>query len=170
MEKVNQLLSTKKESIWISYPVAAFLEKLGLGFLRYGLVFLMTSIGLLKFTLDEAKGIYPWVSHSPFMSWIYSFSSVQGGSDIIGTFELLAASLIAIRYWNPKLSVIGSFMGIIMFLGTLSFYFTTPGIIGLKNGIPQLADGGFIIKDLVLLGASIFTASESINAYLKKQA
>jgi reactive chlorine resistance protein C len=45
--------------------------------LRYGLVLVIGWIGLMKFTGYEAKGIEPLVAHSPFMSWMYSFLSVQ---------------------------------------------------------------------------------------------
>ncbi len=56
------------------------LETIGIGVSRYGLVFVLLSIGVLKFTSGEAAGIQPLVAHSPFMSWMYSILSVQGVS------------------------------------------------------------------------------------------
>ena len=52
--------------------------------LRYGLVLVVGWIGLMKFTGYEAKGIEPLVVHSPFMSWIYSFLSVETFSESAG--------------------------------------------------------------------------------------
>jgi len=47
------------------------LESIGVGVSRYGLVVVLTLIGLLKFTSPEAAGIQPLVAHSPLMSWMY---------------------------------------------------------------------------------------------------
>jgi uncharacterized membrane protein YkgB len=41
------------------------LESIGVGVSRYGLVVVLTLIGLLKFTSPEAAGIQPLVAHSP---------------------------------------------------------------------------------------------------------
>ena len=50
-----------------------------------------------------------------------------------------------------------------MFLTTLSFMLTTPGV--WDPFFPALsATGSFLIKDLVLLGASAFTAGEALRA------
>ena len=46
-----------------------------------------------------------------------------------------------------------------MFLVTLSFLFTTPGVLD-----PQNPAGGFLIKDLILLGAALYTAGEALHA------
>lgn len=48
------------------------LESIGVGVSRYGLVVVLTLIGLLKFTSPEATGIQPLVAHSPLMSWMYA--------------------------------------------------------------------------------------------------
>jgi uncharacterized membrane protein YkgB len=47
-----------------------------------------------------------------------------------------------------------------MFLTTLSFLATTPGLDGLTQG--------FLIKDIFLLGAGVFTAGEAWRATLSK--
>src|SRR5258708_4068 len=84
--------------------------------LRYGLVLVIGWIGLMKFTGYEAKGIEPLVAHSPFMSWMYSFLSVQTFSDALGVVEVTIAILIGLRHW----SALGSAAAVIMFLTTLS--------------------------------------------------
>jgi uncharacterized membrane protein YkgB len=52
-----------------------------------------------------------------------------------------------------------------MFLITLSFILTTPGVWQEGYGFPALSGAGqFLIKDLLLLGAAIWTAGEALQA------
>jgi reactive chlorine resistance protein C len=141
------------------------LEALGISVSRYGLVVVLLLIGVLKFTAEEAAGIQPLVVHSPLMSWIYDVLSVQGASDVIGSIEIAVAVLIGLRPLFPKASFIGSLGATITFLLTVSFLLSTPGAVHLKYGFPVLGDAGqFLIKDLVLLGASLWTAAEAYGA------
>jgi reactive chlorine resistance protein C len=141
------------------------LESTGAIVSRYGLVVILLLIGILKFTPAEADGIQPLVAHSPFMSWMYFVLSKQGVSNFIGAIELLLALLLALRPISPRASFIGSLGAIATFLLTTSFLFTTPGAIQLGHGVQVLGDAGqFLIKDLVLLGASFWTASEALRA------
>ncbi len=135
------------------------LTGIGTGVLRYGLVFLLVVIGSMKFFDFEAKGIQPLVAHSPFLSWMYQILSVRGVSNFFGLFEVTAGVLIALRRFSPKASAIGSLAGIVVFLTTLSFLFTTPGALALGSDI-----GGFLMKDIVLLGAAVLTAGEALQA------
>ncbi len=115
------------------------LESAGAVVSRYGLVVILLLIGILKFTPAEADGIQPLVAHSPFMSWMYLVVSKQGVSNFIGVVELLIALLLAL--------------------------FSTPGAIQLGHGVEILGGTGqFLIKDLVLLGASFWTAAEALRA------
>jgi uncharacterized membrane protein YkgB len=147
----------------ISSGLAERLTTIGLAFLRYGLVAILLLIGGLKFTHAEAMGIQPLIAHSPLMSWMYAFGDVDGVSRIIGTAEIIAALLIALRAVLPIASAVGSAMGIFTFVITLSFMISTPGV--WDPGFPALSGtGSFLIKDLVLLGASLFTAGEALLA------
>jgi uncharacterized membrane protein YkgB len=137
-------------------------EKLGTHVSRYGLVITLLSIGVLKFTAGEAQGIQPLVANSPLMSWLYRIFSLQGVSNLIGLTEIVVALLMALRPWSARLSFIGSTGAIITFVLTVSFLFSTPGAFQFSHGFPLLGDAGqFLIKDLVLLGASIWTAAEA---------
>jgi len=141
------------------------LEGAGAVLSRYGLVVILLLIGILKFTPAEADGIQPLVAHSPFMSWMYFVLSKQGVSNFIGIIELLVALLLALRPISPRASFVGSLGAIATFLLTISFLFTTPGTIELGHGVEILGGAGqFLIKDLVLLGASFWTAAEALRA------
>src|SRR5207249_11340154 len=76
---------------------SAAIETIGINVLRYALVLIFVLFGTLKFSAAEAAAIKPLVSNSPFMSWLYAFLSDQGVSSLIGTTELIAPALIAIR-------------------------------------------------------------------------
>ena len=138
-------------------------ERLGAFLIRYGLVLVLGWIGAMKFTAYEAEGIKTLVETSPFMSWIYKVFSLQATSNVIGLAELTAAALIAIRPLAPKLSAIGSVLAVFTFLTTLTFLFSLPGWEASLGGFPALSgSGGFLLKDVVLLGAAFFTLGDSL--------
>ena len=96
------------------------------------------------------------------MFWLYRILNLQGVSNLIGVIEIVVALLIALRPLSAKLSFVGSVGAVITFVLTVSFLLSTPGAFRLSNGLPLLGDAGqFLIKDLVLLGASIGTAAEA---------
>jgi uncharacterized membrane protein YkgB len=135
--------------------------------LRYGLVLVIGWIGLMKFTGYEAKGIEPLVAHSPVMGWMYSFLSVQTFSDVLGVVEVAIAILIGLRPWSAKASALGSAAAVFMFLTTLSFLFSTPGWEPSLGGFPSLSalPGQFLLKDVVLLGAALWSFGEAWTSY-----
>ena len=144
---------------------AAVLLRSGAIVLRYGLVLLVLWFGLFKFTPTEAQAIQPLVANSPILSWLYALTGVRGVSGIIGLAEIAIALLIAARPFSPRASAAGSLGAIVMFLITLSFLATTPGSWGRIDGffVPTGA-GDFLIKDLLLLGAAVWTAGEALAA------
>ena len=139
-------------------------EKVGAFLIRYGLVLVLAWIGAMKFTAYEAEGIKPLVETSPLMSWMYKVLSLQATSNVIGVTELIAAFLIAIRPLAAKLSALGSVLAVFTFLATLTFLFSLPGWEPSLGGFPALSgSGGFLLKDIVLLGAAFFTLGESLG-------
>jgi uncharacterized membrane protein YkgB len=142
-------------------------EAVGRTLARYGLVVVVGWIGLMKFTAYEAEGISPFIAHSPLMSWVYGFMSVQGFSALLGVVEVAIALLIAARPFAPRASAVGSALAVGMFLTTLSFLVTTPGVWEPSaGGFPALSalPGQFLIKDLALLGISLWTLGEAWQA------
>jgi uncharacterized membrane protein YkgB len=133
---------------------------------RYGLVIVIAWFGGMKFTNYEAKGIEPLVSESPFMAWLYDIFSVYTFSVLLGVFEVAAAVLIAVKPWWPKASILGSLLAILLFAATISFLFTTPGVFEESvGGFPLLSvTGGFLIKDIALLGISAWTLADAVRA------
>jgi uncharacterized membrane protein YkgB len=148
------------------YGNGAKFERVGAAIIRYGLVIVLLWVGMLKFAAYESEGVYKLASNSPLLSWVYSMMSVQGFSKLLGVIEITLGILIATRRFAPKLSAVGSIGAIITFLITLSFVLTTPGVWQPGYGFPFLAPnpGQFLAKDLLLLGAAVWTAGEALMA------
>jgi uncharacterized membrane protein YkgB len=147
-------------------------EAVGHELTRYGLVVVVGWIGLMKFTNYEAEGISGFVANSPLMSWVYGFMSVRAFSAVLGVVELTIAILIAARPFSARASVLGSALAIGMFLTTLSFLLTTPGAWEPSaGGFPALSalPGQFLIKDLALLGISLWTLGEAWKASQRRE-
>jgi uncharacterized membrane protein YkgB len=142
-------------------------EEVGRELARYGLVVVVGWIGLMKFTAYEAEGIRPFVANSPLMSWVYGLISVPGFAALLGVVEVTIALLIAARPFWPRASALGSALAVGMFLTTLSFLITTPGVwASSAGGFPALSafPGQALIKDLALLGISLWTLGEAWQA------
>lgn len=140
-------------------------QAIGLFVIRYGLVLVIAWIGAMKFTAYEANGIQPLVANSPLLGWMYGFLSVRGFSILLGVVEISIALMIAARPLSARLSVIGSALAVGMFTTTLTFVFSTPGWEPSLGGFPAISvvPGQFLIKDIVLLGAAVWSLGESLN-------
>lgn len=142
------------------------IDDIGKAIVRWGLVLVLVWIGAMKFTGYEAMGIQPLVAHSPLVSWMYDVLSVRSFSARLGIVEIATAALIALRRLSPIASALGGLLAIGLFLTTLSFLFSTPGWEPSLGGFPALSamPGQFLLKDVVLLGASVWVLGESLNA------
>lgn len=143
------------------------LATVGRYLVRYTLVIVIVWIGALKYGTYEANAVQPLVAHSPILSWVYHIVSVRAFAAVAGTVEITAALLIAIRPLAPRVSAVGSVMGVLLFLSTVSFLFTTPGVtVASAGGFPVLSvlPGQFLIKDLVLVSVSLWTLGDSLGA------
>ena len=143
------------------------MEAVGRHTVRYGLVLVLLWIGGMKFTAYEAEGISGFVSNSPLMSWVYSVFSIRSFSALLGVTEIVIALLIAARPLSARAALVGSALAVGMFLTTLSFLLTTPGVWEVSaGGFPALSvvPGQFLIKDFVLFGASLWMCGEDWRA------
>ena len=98
------------------------------------------------------------------MSWLYDFLSFNAVANSLGSVEIIAAALIAIYPLWPRISAIGSVLAVVLFLGTLSFLFTTPGVADtFADGFPVLSANPGQCKDLVLIGVALWTLGDSLD-------
>jgi uncharacterized membrane protein YkgB len=103
---------------------------------------------------------------------MYDIFSVRGFSTFLGFVEVTIGLLVAGRIISPKLSAIGGFLSAGLFTTTLSFMFSTPGVIEPSLGFPAIsvAPGQFLLKDIGLLAASVLVLGQSLTAMSRKRA
>lgn len=124
-----------------------------LAILRWVMVIIFVSFGMQKFTLQSAQGIAQFITNSPFISWL-SVLGLRGEAYFLGVVEFVIAALLVAGAFNPILSAVGSFLGIVTFAITWSFFFTTPGVVTWSLSSDPMAwnlAGEFLFKDIVLL-------------------
>jgi len=180
------------------YELAAKADRPGIAVTRIGLMVVLLWIGGLKAFKYEADGIIPFVANSPFMNFLINDPGnykahrnpegalveqnrawhEKNGTYIfaygLGSIIVLYGLLIGTHPWLPQVATVGSFLVFIMSLVTLSFLITTPecwvpALGDAQHGFPYLSGAGrLVIKDAIMLGASLVTMADSAQAYLKK--
>jgi uncharacterized membrane protein YkgB len=137
-----------------------------LAVLRWALVVIFLWFGGMKFTAYEANAIAPFIAHDPFMSWLHALFGVQGASYVIGVIELSTAAALILGAFQPIFSALGAAMSAATYLITLTFFLSTPGVAEpTAGGFPAItaAPGQFLLKDLVLLAASLSLLLASVQ-------
>lgn len=137
-------------------------EKTGFYIALYGMAIVLIWIGIFKFTPTEAKGITSVVENSPLMRWMYAVMSQAAVSKVIGTIEIVTGLLLLLQPVSAWAGLAGGVLAAITFAITLSFIFTTPGALSKIDGI-WIPDQ-FLLKDVMALGISIYTAAISAKA------
>jgi reactive chlorine resistance protein C len=133
--------------------------------MRCGLATTFLWVGALKFKDYEVENAEPLVTASPLTSRLHEKLGAQKLARLIGVTQITLGSLIAAKPFAPQASAVGSFGAAGMMLGTLSFLVTTPEAWQEGKGMPQLSMlGEALLKDSVLLGASLLTAADSLRA------
>lgn len=144
---------------------ATQLRTLGVSTLRSALATNLVWIGRLKFEDYEVENIQPLVTSSPLFAPLVKRWGEHKLARAIGVTEIAMGSLIAAKPLAPKASAVGSLGAVGMFVTTLSFLATTPGVWQDNQGAPKLSlVGQFLAKDSVFLGASLVTAADSLHA------
>ena len=138
----------------------------GLSGMRFALATTFVWTGALKFTDYEVENAEPLVTASPLTSRFRQTLGAEKLARLVGVTQITFGSLIAAKAVAPRASAAGSLGAAGMMLGTLSFLVTTPEAWRPGPwGIPQLSVlGESLLKDSVLLTASLVTAAESLRA------
>jgi uncharacterized membrane protein YkgB len=133
--------------------------------MRCGLVTTFVWVGAMKWNDYEVKNAEVLVTASPLTSRLREKLGAQKFARLIGVMQIAVGSLIAAKPLVPRASTVGSFAATGLMLSTLSFLVTTPEAWQEGRGMPLLSMlGEALLKDGVLLGASILTAADSLRA------
>lgn len=125
----------------------------------FGTVIILLWVGLFKFTAVEADAIKGLVENHFAMGWMYKVMSVQQVSNIIGVFEVVTGIGLALSFLNKKIAMYSALASMVIFVTTLSFLFTTPGVFKLVDNFP--VTDFFILKDIPYLAISLLVYVKS---------
>lgn len=128
----------------------------------FGTALILIWIGMFKFTPTEAAAIKPLAENHFAMNWLYGLMSLQAVSNLIGLSEIVIGILLFGSLYWPQLGKIAGISSAIIFITTLSFLITTPGIWKLVDGFP-ITDF-FLIKDIPYLAISLMVWGKYSNA------
>ncbi|WP_346238699.1 DUF417 family protein [Niabella insulamsoli] len=137
------------------------LHKAGYTISVWGVAIILLWVGAFKFTPTEAKAIEGLVSNSFLMSWLYKIWSQQGVSNLIGIVEIITGIALLLHFYWKKAGILAGLLGILTFIITLSFLFTTPGVFRKVDGM--LVTDFFILKDIMALGISLLVLDKSLE-------
>lgn len=141
------------------------LESVSTSVLRSTLATTLVWVGALKFEDYEVENIHPMVTSSPLFSPLVDKLGEQKTARLVGVAEIALGSLMAAKPLSARASAIGSLGAAGMFLTTLSFVATTPGVWQEGLGAPKLSlVGQFLAKDTVFLGGALVTAADALRA------
>ena len=135
--------------------------------IRWALVVIFLWFGGMKFTAYEASAIAPFIANSPIMSWLHDIFGLRGASYVVGALELSTAAALILGAFQPIFSALGAAMSASTYVITLTFFLSTPGItVASAGGFPAIAamPGQFLLKDIVLLAASLSLLLASFSA------
>jgi uncharacterized membrane protein YkgB len=128
-----------------------------------GVVLPLLLIGGLKFTQFEIDALKPMIGGTPWLSWMYAVFGEAGTSYLLGAVELTTVLLLVASPWFPRAGVVGGAIATLTFLTTTSMLFALPIWEPAAGGFPALNGvGGFLIKDVALLGVSLVVMGESL--------
>lgn len=133
--------------------------------LRFSIAGVLGWIGAMKFTAYEAGAIEGLVASSPFTSWLYNVTSVQGASNLIGSIEILTALALVAGLKFARIGLFGALAAAFTFLLTFSFLLTAPGWEQSLGGFPALSvvPGQFLLKDAVLFAGALFLVGHELK-------
>lgn len=137
-----------------------------LALLRWALTVIFLWFGGMKFTTYEASAISLFVANSPLVRWMHSTAGIKGASYLLGVIELATAFFLIAGAFSGAASAIGAAMSTLTFAITLTFLLTTPGVSvsGAGSSLAISAPiGQFLLKDLVLLAASLVLLLASVQ-------
>ena len=124
-----------------------------------GTIIILIWVGLFKFTAVEAGAIKGLVENHFAMGWMYNVMSVQTVSNVIGVFEVVTAIGLILSFFNKKIGMYAGLASAIIFVTTLSFLVTTPGVFKMVEGFP--VTDFFILKDIPYLAISVMVYAKS---------
>lgn len=137
-----------------------------LHFVRWALVLIFFLFGYAKWFPYEANALIPLISNHPILSSLHTVFGIQGASYFLGATEWTIGIGLALGFWMPRVSLVASIGSALTFMTTLTMILSTPsGWEASAGGFPAMSGTtSFLVKDLVLLAASLILLKQSLLA------
>lgn len=117
--------------------------------LRFSVIFIITLYGVFKWFDFEVEALKPIISGS-WLSFLYTWFGFHGASYLLGAVETVTYLSLIIGYKKPHIGILGAILTLLIGMVTLST-------------LPQLGMSGFIVKDILLLGAGAVLLKYDLN-------
>jgi uncharacterized membrane protein YkgB len=138
-------------------------ENLEYPVLRAAMVFIFAAFGYTKWHQYGAQAMIPFISHSPFLFWLYPAFGIRGGARFLGTSEWTIFALLYAGFWDKRIGALGALGSSVTFFTTLTIIPFMPDGWDPAAGFPAMAGAvPFLTKDLVLLAMSIYLLKQDL--------
>ncbi len=136
--------------------------------LRASMVFTFAFFGYTKWHQYGAQTMIPFISHSPFIFWLYPAFGVRGGARFLGASEWTILALLYAGFWDKRFGVLGAIGATVTFMTTLSIIPFMPNGWDPVAGFPAMAGNvPFLMKDIVFLAVSIYLLKQDVVRVLR---
>ena len=156
--------------------LAKVLDKLGIlredtdyHLIRASMVIIFFFFGYQKWFQYEASRLIPYISNGPLIFWLYPVFGVHGATWFLGASEWTFGTLLFLGFWNKNLGILGALGSTITFITTVTIIpFMPDGWDAAAGGFPAMTGNvPFLMKDLVLLAASIYLLKQDVARELR---
>ena len=131
--------------------------------LRFAMVIIFAFFGYTKWHQYGAQAMIPFISNSPFLSWLYPAFGLRGGARFLGASEWTILALLYAGFWDKRFGLLGAIGSTITFFTTLTIIPFIPNGWDPAAGFPAMAGlVPFLMKDLVLLAVSICLLKQDV--------
>ena len=138
-------------------------EDLEYHLLRASMVIIFAFFGYTKWHQYAAQLMIPFISHSPFIFWLYPVFGLRGGARFLGASEWLICALLFAGFWDKRFGILGALGSSVTFLTTLTIIPFMPDGWDPAAGFPAMAGNvPFLVKDVVFLAVSIYLLKQDV--------
>jgi uncharacterized membrane protein YkgB len=132
---------------------------------RASMVITFVFFGYQKWFDYEAQTLLPFISNGPLLSWVYLVFGTTDATWLLGVVDWLCGGLLFAGFWNKKLGTLGSLGAVMLVIGmTTIIPFMPNGWALSAGGFPEMqVNFAFLMKDLVLLTASIYLLRQDVS-------
>jgi uncharacterized membrane protein YkgB len=128
------------------------------------MVIVFLFFGYTKWFQYGAEAMIPFISHGPFIFWLYPVFGFRGAARFLGASEWLTCALLFSGFWNKNVGILGAIASTVTFVSTVTIIpFIPDGWAASAGGFPAMAGAvPFLMKDVVLLAVSIYLLKQDV--------